>query len=414
MLWGRAGTLTASSVAVAGTTRPGTAARRIATVGGPTTVTGTRASESVCSSARRRSSVVADGRRAFPFRGEPSQWTKPRVRPEQAWNFEHRLASYVSINMSAWAPRTSTRNSRNPNKRPMPSILTVKPALVLDLCDRVEMSFQLIEAGSFRMGSRGENPDEEPRHWMQFAKPFYLGTFPVTQQQFAQWRPEHENGFPNNPHHPAENMNWHEANQYCSWLTTTCRDHLPAGYAAGLPTEAQWEYACRAGTDTEYYTGDGEAALAAAGWYVGNSKSQTHPVGQLQGNDFGLYDMHGNVWEWCVDSYDRQAYRKRVNNTCDPFVDGASYADRVLRGGGWSYSPRYCRSACRFSRWPDFRYWIQSFRVCLFLGPCPGQAVRAEQASAGMATRDEAATPQRDRAASDFLDDFEESRFPPR
>jgi len=296
----------------------------------------------------------------------------------------------------------------------MPSYLQTEPAFKLDLGNGIEMTFQLIPAGSFRMGSRGEHPDEEPRHWVQIAKPFYLGTFPVTQQQFAKWKPEHENEFANNPHHPAENMDWHHANQYCSWLTTTCRDQLPAGYAAGLPTEAQWEYACRAGTDTDYYTGDGEAALAAAGWHGGNSKSQTQPVGQLQGNDFGLYDMHGNVWEWCVDAYDRHAYRKRVNSICDPFVDSPSYADRVVRGGSWYDSPWLCRSACRLRWRPNFRIRDQGFRVCLFLGPCPGQAERAEQAIAGMATRDEAAKPKRDRAASDFLDDFEESRFPPR
>jgi formylglycine-generating enzyme required for sulfatase activity len=296
----------------------------------------------------------------------------------------------------------------------MPSYLQTEPAFKLDLGNGIEMSFQLIEGGSFRMGSRGKYHDEEPRHWVQIAKPFYLGTFPVTQQQFAKWKPEHENEFANNPHHPAENMDWHEANQYCSWLTTTCRDQLPAGYAAGLPTEAQWEYACRAGTDTEYYTGDGEAALAAAGWYAGNSESKTQTVGQLQGNDFGLYDMHGNVWEWCVDAYDRHAYRKRVNNTCDPFVDSASDADRVVRGGSWGISPGGCRSAYRGWRRPVDRFRVRGFRVCLFLGPCPGQAERAEQASAGMATRDEAATPERDRAESDFFDDLSKVPFPDR
>jgi formylglycine-generating enzyme required for sulfatase activity len=226
------------------------------------------------------------------------------------------------------------------------------------------------------------------------------------------WKPEHENGFPNNPLHPAEKMDWYDASQYCSWLNTVCGIQLPERYKAGLPTEAQWEYACRAGTDTDYYTGDGEAALAAAGWYAENSKSQTQPVGHLNGNAFGLFDMHGNVDEWCADAFDEHAYRKRVNNTCDPFVDGASDANRVLRGGCWNNSPWYCRSACRNGGRPVNRYRDQSFRVCLFLGPCPGQAVRAEQASAGMATRDEEATPERDRAASDFFGDFNEAKFP--
>lgn len=292
------------------------------------------------------------------------------------------------------------------------SILRIKPALILDLGNGVEMSFQLIPAGSFRMGSRGEHHDEEPRHLVQITQPFYLGTFPVTQQQFAVWKAEHENHFANNPRHPAENMDWHEAAQYCSWLTANFSNQVPAGYAAGLPTEAQWEYACRAGTETEYYSGDGEAALAEAGWYSENSESQTQPVGQLKANEFGLYDMHGNVDEWCSDAWDEHAYKKRVNGVCDPFIDGKKDADRVIRGGSWYGSPGYCRSAFRNWWRPVDRGRGQGFRVCLFLGPCPDQAERAEQASAGLATRDEAAGPQRDRAASDFWDDFDKARFP--
>lgn len=293
----------------------------------------------------------------------------------------------------------------------MSSARTVKPALILDLGDRVEMSFQLIPAGSFRMGSRGHYENEEPRHLVQITQPFYLGTFPVTQQQFARWRPEHENHFANNLRHPAENMVWPEANQYCAWLTANCGNQLPARYAAGLPTEAQWEYACRAGTDTEHYTGDGEVTLAEAGWYSENSKSQTHAVGQLASNDFGLCDMHGNVDEWCADAWDAHAYKKRVTGVCDPFVGGASDAVRVIRGGGWINWHWVCRSASRHWWWPGERAGHRGFRVCLFLGPCPG---RSEQASAGLATRDEAATPKRDRAASEFMGDLEEVRFPPR
>jgi formylglycine-generating enzyme required for sulfatase activity len=209
-------------------------------------------------------------------------------------------------------------------------------------------------------------------------------------------------------------MDWHDATQYCSWLNTVCGIKLPERYEVDLPTEAQWEYACRAGTDTDYYTGDGESALAEAGWYGGNSESKTQPVGQLNDNAFGLFDMHGNVNEWCADAFDEHAYKKRVNGVGDPFIDGANGANRVIRGGSWFGSPRVCRSAYRNWRRPVFRNRYLGFRVCLFLGPRSIQVERAKQASAGMATRDEAATPKRDRAASDFLDDFEESRFPPR
>lgn len=246
------------------------------------------------------------------------------------------------------------------------SILRIKPALILDLGNHIELSFQLIPAGSFRMGSRGYYHDEEPCHLVQITRPFYLGTFPVTQQQFAKWKPEHENGFPSNPLHPAENIDWHESTQYCSWLTANCGNQLPAGYEAGLPTEAQWEYACRAGTETEYYTGDGEAALVEAGCYKGNSRSQTHAVGQFSANDLGLCDMHGNVDEWCADAYDAHTYKKRLNGLCDPFMDGKQDADRVIRGGSWDYLPKHCRSAYRYRWRPDQRNRYLGFRVCLF------------------------------------------------
>ena len=249
----------------------------------------------------------------------------------------------------------------------------IKPALALDLGNGIEMTFQAIPAGRFIMGSRGEYQDEEPSHWVRISRPFYLGTFPVTQKQFACWKPEHENGFPGQPDHPAEKMDWHEANQFCQWLEKVCANHLPSGHEVGLPTEAQWEYACRAGTDTEYYTGDGEAALAEAGWYDGNANGQTQPVGLLKENDFGLFDMHGNVWEWCADAWDEHAYRKQFNGVCDPRVNGVNDAFRVVRGGSWDDSPRSCRAAYRGWGRPGYCDRDRGFRVCLFLGPCPAE-----------------------------------------
>ena len=264
------------------------------------------------------------------------------------------------------------------------------------------------------MGSRGVDRYEEPIHRVEITQSFYLGTYPVTQAQFAIWRPEHKCGFPGRPNNPVEEVDWHEANEFCQWLNDKFRDQFPANYSAGLPTEAQWEYACRAGTDTEYYVGDGDAALTTAGWYDGNSNRETQPVGRLKENAFGLFDMHGNVWEWCADAWDEAAYKKRVNGVCDPLVVGHDNAYRVLRGGSWNVSPGVCRAAYRGGWWPDNRDWIQGFRVCLFLGPSPSQTGQAEQASVGKATRDEEAKPQRDREAGEFFDDFDKARFPSR
>jgi formylglycine-generating enzyme required for sulfatase activity len=278
--------------------------------------------------------------------------------------------------------------------------------VTLWLSDTVPMPFRRIPAGEFRMGSRGEDPDEEPRHLVRITRPFYMATFPTTQHQYRTVvGRKKKDGLEPSPSdfkgdlRPVENVSWHDAVQWCGLLQNKpllqdAEERLGGGELnVGLPSEAQWEYACRASTDTEYYTGDGEAALQDAGWYGGNSGEETHDVGLKLANRFRLYDMHGNVDEWCADAFDEHAYRKRVNGVCDPFIDGASDANRVLRGGGWFGSPGDCRSAYRDCRRPVIRYRSQSFRVCLFLGPCPGQAGRAEQASAGMATRDEAATP---------------------
>ena len=288
--------------------------------------------------------------------------------------------------------------------------------VTLWLSDTVPMPFRRIPAGEFLMGSRGEYPDEEPRHLVRITRPFYMAVFPTTQHQYrtvvGRKKKEGLEPSPNDfkgDRRPVENVSWHDAVQWCGLLQNKpllqdAEERLGGGQLnVGLPSEAQWEYACRAGIDTEYYTGDGEAALQYAGWYKGNSGEETHDAGLKLANRFRLYDMHGNVDEWCVDSFDEHAYKKRVDGVCDPFIDGASDALRVVRGGCWFNSPWSCRSACRIGWRPDFRNRGLGFRVCLFLGPCPGQAERAEQASAGMATRDEAAKPKRDRAASDFF-----------
>jgi formylglycine-generating enzyme required for sulfatase activity len=270
------------------------------------------------------------------------------------------------------------------------------------------MAFRLIPPGEFRMGSRGFWDSEEPAQRVKIARPFWLAETPVTQAQFGLWTTsagtKHKNGFPGNPNHPAETLDWRQANEYCAWLAKNQAGKLPKGFSlACLPTEAEWEYACRARTDTEYYTGDGEAALEQAGWFDGNSKNSTRAVGQKDANAFQLHDMHGNVWEWCHDIWDDTPYRKRLNGVVDPGANEReeewrgglekileSKEVRALRGGSWYFSARYCRSALRSRLRPDDLGRILGFRVCLVPGPSAQPAIRAaERPSRRRKTEDE-------------------------
>ena len=149
---------------------------------------------------------------------------------------------------------------------------------------------------------------------------------------------------------------------FCEKLTQRERitDRLPEGYEYTLPTEAQWEYACRAGTTTRFSFGDSDSDLGDYGWYEQNSDYQTHPVGYKLANPWGLHDMHGNVWEWCRDWNGNYP----GGTITDPAgADGGTY--RVLRGGGWLDVAGGCRSAYRFRRRPGNANYLSGFRVAL-------------------------------------------------
>ena len=249
-------------------------------------------------------------------------------------------------------------------------------SLDLFLSKETVMRFRRIAAGRFRMGQRGEYAQEEPVHWVEIAETFWMAETPVTQEQFGVWKREHKNHFDDRAKNPAENMTWHDAVEYCEWLTQRCREEIPVGMVVRLPLEAEWEYACRAGTTTEYHTGDGEAALDKAGWYGANAGSETHPVGEKEANAWGLRDMHGNVWEWCEDEWDADAYKERADGALIERV-GAAEAKResgetrhrVLRGGSWGDTARFCRAAIRNWDWLGIRVGDFGFRVCLVPAP---------------------------------------------
>jgi formylglycine-generating enzyme required for sulfatase activity len=219
------------------------------------------------------------------------------------------------------------------------------------------MKFVYIPSGNFIMGSPKSEEgryNDEIKHKVTLTKGFYMQTTEVTQGQWQEVMGYNPSGFKNcGDNCPVENVSWDDAQEFIKKLN---RKEKGAQYR--LPTEAEWEYACRAGTETRYYTGDSEADLDRAGWYDDNSGGKTHPVGRKKPNGFGLYDMHGNVWEWCSDWYGDYP----SGSVTDP--QGPLSGDyRVLRGGSWFNGGRSVRSAHRFRLEPAARYDLYGLRL---------------------------------------------------
>ena len=167
-----------------------------------------------------------------------------------------------------------------------------------------------IPAGEFTMGSpesEKDRKDNETQHLVKITKPYYLGAYEVTQEQYERVMGKNLSDS-KGENKPVENVRWSEAVEFCRKLSEK------EGVEYRLPTEAEWEYACRAGTSTAYSFGNDESQLGKYAWYRDNSIS-THPVGELKPNTWGLYDMHGNVWEWCQDLYARG-----WKTTCEPWT----------------------------------------------------------------------------------------------
>ncbi len=292
------------------------------------------------------------------------------------------------------------------------------------LTNSIGMELVLIPAGEFEMGSSAADveglvrdfsdykkeyaDDEQPRHHVQITQAFQLGKFEVTRGQFAKFVADdgyktdaerdgkggwglksgttsfeqsashtwHSAGWtPYDDNHPVVNVSWNDAKAFCAWLSRK------EGKTYRLPTEAEWEYSCRAGTATRHPAGDDKSSLvtignvsdATAKVKFPNSKALdesdhwvcTAPVGSFRANAFGMHDMIGNVWEWCEDWYDAKYYSQQVER--DP--QGAAVGEyRVLRGGSWNLNAIFARSADRFSLRPDFRSYYLGFRVACSSG----------------------------------------------
>ena len=244
-----------------------------------------------------------------------------------------------------------------PLRRRVAAIPGLKRRLSVDLGAGVKMDFVLIRPGSFKMGSE-ESDDEKPIHEVTITKPFYMGKYQVTQEQWQALMGSNPSNFKGKTN-PVEQVSWDDCQGFLKKLKSKLTGLTPV-----LPTEAEWEYACRAGSTTKYCFGDEPKDLGDYAWYSGNSNDRTHPVGKKKPNAWGLYDMHGNVWEWCRDRYDKQYYAESPKK--DPTGIGTGRS-RVLRGGSWYGigGASYCRSAARIRYAPDARHDNNGFRVVL-------------------------------------------------
>lgn len=210
-----------------------------------------------------------------------------------------------------------------------------------------------VPAGEFMMGSNDGRDDEKPVHKVKIEQAFYMGKFPVTQGQYKAVMGENPSHFKGDVNLPAESMTWSQAKEFCEKLYQITKQEFR------LPSEAEWEYACRAGTSTKYCWGDGMEDFRC--WYDGNSGDKTHPVDEKVNehmNPFGLCDMHGNVWEWCEDSWEGNY---KISRTQKPFKNQSSL--RVVRGGSWYTRADYVRSAYRGYDVTTTRNYYLGFRL---------------------------------------------------
>ncbi len=252
----------------------------------------------------------------------------------------------------------------------LPDVALLRPGqeVTWDIAPGVKMVFCWIPPGKFQMGSdhpRG-NSNEKPVHRVTITKGFWMAQTEVTQTQWKAVMGTTPSQF-KGPNRPVESVSWNDCQNYCKKLTA----NLKGRATVCLPTEAEWEYACRAGTTTEYHFGDVLNTELAN--YNGNDswngspkgkfRQQTTDAGSFSANPWGLYDMHGNVFEWCEDSYGTY----KADDQSDP-RGPPNAGDRVLRGGSWKLNPNSCRAATRYIFAPGNAYNDFGFRVCFRLG----------------------------------------------
>ncbi|MGE0827601.1 MAG: SUMF1/EgtB/PvdO family nonheme iron enzyme [Candidatus Binatia bacterium] len=230
------------------------------------------------------------------------------------------------------------------------------PPLAPTITSSIGMELILISPREFLMGSEEGMDREKPVRRVQISQPFYMGKYPVTQSQWQVVMGNNPSRFTGDLNRPVEQVSWDDVQEFLRKL-----NERKKGTPYRLPTEAEWEYAARAGTTTRYCFGDDVERLQDYAWYDENSDNTTHPVGQLKPNAWGLYDVHGNVWEWVQDWFAEDYYRQRSNPDRDPRgPDSGEY--RVLRGGSWNNEARDVRVGFRLWPEPGYRRGHLGFR----------------------------------------------------
>ncbi len=316
------------------------------------------------------------------------------------------IAAVTVVVLRPWAPKNAGRADpggapgRPPDKPPAGDL--PKPVSGKDYnVPAAELELVALPAGSFKMGAADGEDDEKPQHTVSLTRPFWIGKYEVTWKQFKAFTDA--TGFRTHAERSESSMvwegtdsnrgrwvrkddiswrnvfegedravvcvNWNDAMAFCKWLTETEKDaaRLPDGYEYRLPTEAEWEYACRAGTQTKYFFGDHYEDLEQYAWTAHNTQSKVHRVGDVKPNPWGLYDMHGNAAEWCLDSALNVRYRVTTSTYVEGIKDPLSLLgdEKIYRGGSWLSRGHYCRAAGRSAVEPTHHAVVIGFRVVL-------------------------------------------------